>query len=402
MLSLEIKKSLSAIALTNTLILSGCSQFKTNKENNFDEVSKAQSLEENIWVSNTKTQYSGTLEALSKHFRRAKKLKNIKYPTYRFSFDKISNTTGQSFLPYDITNSVKHRFHQIKNTHIKINDITVESLKRDVFILKNIQQLAKENNIVFEQKNEWKSIPLPDLIIVGGITAADDKFTSASVKRRGDIDIGKGRGQSDSIYTVKEKGSYSKFIVNLQAQRIPTREPLSSVEMTLILKKSEGSDGFSVSIMGNGFGYNSELTKGIGAQESILSLLDITVFELVRKLYSIPPLISEKPAIIKYYGDDFESQAMDEQVSTIQTYLNVVEEMLSKNKTKKHQNPLKITKEINKETRVKLRNFYDRAGKKLGLSTEDLAMDTLSQRKGVFISLVLAYSKITLHGKGSL
>lgn len=201
---------------------------------------------------------------------------------------------------------------------------------------------------------------------------------------------GKGSGQSDSVYNNKGKESYSKFIINLQAQTVPGREPLSSIEMAVMLRHLENSDGLSVTVMGNGLSYTNDFYQSSGSHTSILSLLDIAVFELVRKLYRIPPLITDKADVLAYYGDDFEIQQAEDQIATIKNYLNVVLKKLEGARPQETPAP--------KSLEDSLAHFYASFGKSLGLQQPEEGLTTLTSRRQVFTDLAYTYSRITLYG----
>jgi len=393
---LIIKSARNIFIILCLFTLAGCGSFSVDSTAGLDEESKTLSQQDNLWASENRGKYTDVLKLLSTHINQYGKISGKKLPVYHFSFDQILNKSGNSLLPYDITNNLRHRFYNLKNSHIRISDISVDSLKRDVFVMKNIEQILKEANISSSRSARLSNINQPDTIVVGAITAADEDFASGSYRKRGDIDIGKGGGQSDSIYTSKTKKTFSRFVINLQAQTIPGREPLSSVEMAVILRKDEQTDGLSVTVMGNGLSYTNELYKNIGPQLSILSLLDIATFELVRKLYNIPPLISDKDAILSYYGDNFESQARADQVRTIQRYLNAISSMQAANKKKAHS--LIVNGVVDEQTEARLQAFQHRFEKLIDMPADDLNMDDLAHRKKAFTSLVYIYSKITITG----
>lgn len=388
----------SFLGLLLILMLPACSFFDINeKRSSFEDISKEQAFEDSLWIYNSRGRYHGVLGLLRNHFRNAARLNNIQYPVYHFSFDSILNKSGQSALPYDITNNLKHRLYQLRNHWLKISDISIDTLKRDVFVMRNVEQLLQPSPPHPNQTDTLKSVTAPDMIIVGAITAADEEFLSGSVRKRGDLDVGKGSGQSDSVYNAKGKESYSKFVINLQAQSIPGRVPLSSVEMIVMLKKDESNNGLSITVMGNGLGYTNEFYRSSGTHSSILSLLDIAVFELIRKLYRVPPLVSDREAVLAYYSDDFEMQPAIDQITTLQKYLNVVVQALGPDLAPVKK--LKPNGQLNSATKEHIRLFYNNFAEPLQLervSPDNL--QSLTMRHQLFTDLAYTYSKITLHG----
>jgi len=206
-----------------------------------------------------------------------KLLKLYGQPNYKFQVKTIENmTSARQSMPMDSKSFLRTPLI------LHMNQLSLLAYEP----IYNKYETQTTGHIYFP---EMKKV-MPELVINGSITQFDKGYISNSRNFDLDLEIGGGRGNTDSRFDHDRSKSLSQIAMDLNIFKYKDRSYVSGVatQNKIVISRERKKNRFGIFLNGSGMGYSKYATMQQSKDEALRILSEYSLIQLLGRLYQVP------------------------------------------------------------------------------------------------------------------